>query len=91
MYQRGRVIELFFCVFYLVKAHHFLNLTFVNEQNMKGPEKELHQLGAFGELNALFPGIEVHIDFVGPAIPQERLVAHCNIGFSVSSFCTIWE
>nr|XP_027097641.1 zinc finger MYND domain-containing protein 15-like isoform X7 [Coffea arabica] len=37
-----------------------------------GPEKELQQLGAFGELIALFPGAGVRIDFVGPAIPQER-------------------
>ena len=46
---------------------------------MKGPEKELQQLGAFGELIALFPGAGVRIDFVGPAIPQERLVTHCNV------------
>ncbi|CAI9092841.1 OLC1v1028182C1 [Oldenlandia corymbosa var. corymbosa] len=37
-----------------------------------GPEKELHQLAAFGELYALFPGVDVHICFVGPEIPQER-------------------
>ncbi|KAI5649852.1 hypothetical protein M9H77_35857 [Catharanthus roseus] len=37
-----------------------------------GPEKELHQLAAFSELHALFPGVEVRIDFVGPAIPQVR-------------------
>ncbi|XAR65006.1 hypothetical protein NMG60_11008939 [Bertholletia excelsa] len=37
-----------------------------------GPDKELHQLAAFGELRALFPGVEVHIELVGPAIPQFR-------------------
>ncbi|KAI4314263.1 hypothetical protein L6164_027190 [Bauhinia variegata] len=35
-----------------------------------GPEKELLQLAVFGELQALFPGIHVHIDLVGPAIPE---------------------
>lgn len=37
-----------------------------------GPEKELHQLAVFGELLALFPGVQVHIELVGPAIPQYR-------------------
>lgn len=37
-----------------------------------GPEKELLQLAAFGELLALFPGVQVHIEFIGPAIPQQR-------------------
>ncbi|CAA0833685.1 zinc ion binding [Striga hermonthica] len=31
-----------------------------------------HQLAVFGELQALFPGVKVHIDLVGPAIPQIR-------------------
>lgn len=34
-----------------------------------GPDKELAQLSVFGELNALFPGVQVHIELVGPAIP----------------------
>ncbi|KAK6160132.1 hypothetical protein DH2020_003513 [Rehmannia glutinosa] len=33
-----------------------------------GPEKELLQLAVFGELQANFPGVQVHIDLVGPAI-----------------------
>ncbi|XP_057948516.1 uncharacterized protein LOC131144125 isoform X2 [Malania oleifera] len=37
-----------------------------------GPDKELLQLAAFGELYALFPGVQVHIEFVGPAVPQYR-------------------
>ncbi|KAL6571750.1 hypothetical protein OROHE_002619 [Orobanche hederae] len=37
-----------------------------------GPEKELLQLAVFGELQALFPGVQVHIDLVGPAIPHLR-------------------
>ncbi|GAV78906.1 zf-MYND domain-containing protein [Cephalotus follicularis] len=37
-----------------------------------GPEKELYQLAVFRELSALFPGIQVHIELVGPAIPEHR-------------------
>ncbi|KAJ8569862.1 hypothetical protein K7X08_006439 [Anisodus acutangulus] len=37
-----------------------------------GPEKELHQLAVFSELNAVFPDVQIHIDLVGPAIPEER-------------------
>ncbi|XP_051122037.1 uncharacterized protein LOC127245292 isoform X2 [Andrographis paniculata] len=37
-----------------------------------GPEKELLQLAVFGELQALFPGVKVHIDLIGPAIPNHR-------------------
>jgi len=39
---------------------------------MEGPEKELLQLVVFGELLALFPGVDIHIELVGPAIPPER-------------------
>ncbi|XP_021731169.1 zinc finger MYND domain-containing protein 15-like isoform X2 [Chenopodium quinoa] len=37
-----------------------------------GPDKELIQLAVFGELLALIPDYDVHIDFVGPAIPDCR-------------------
>ncbi|XP_060214409.1 uncharacterized protein LOC132641428 isoform X4 [Lycium barbarum] len=37
-----------------------------------GPEKELHQLAVFSELHAVFPDVRIHIDLVGPAIPEER-------------------
>ncbi|XP_042510199.1 zinc finger MYND domain-containing protein 15 isoform X2 [Macadamia integrifolia] len=37
-----------------------------------GPDTELLQLAVFGELRALFPGIQIHIDLVGPAVPQFR-------------------
>ncbi|XP_057507945.1 uncharacterized protein LOC130790896 isoform X1 [Actinidia eriantha] len=37
-----------------------------------GPDKELSQLAVFGELIALLPGVQVHLEFVGPAIPQHR-------------------
>ncbi|KAL3511246.1 hypothetical protein ACH5RR_030647 [Cinchona calisaya] len=55
-----------------------------------GPDKELCQLGAFGELNALFPGVEVRIDFVGPAIPQERdreRIDLCSYGQCIETDC----
>ncbi|XP_010272096.1 PREDICTED: zinc finger MYND domain-containing protein 15 isoform X2 [Nelumbo nucifera] len=37
-----------------------------------GPDKELLQLAGFAELHALFPGIQVHMELVGPAVPQFR-------------------
>ncbi|XP_058772352.1 uncharacterized protein LOC131646284 [Vicia villosa] len=37
-----------------------------------GPEKELLQLAVFGELQALFPGVHIHLELVGPAIPPQR-------------------
>ncbi|GAB2214154.1 hypothetical protein Drorol1_Dr00018494 [Drosera rotundifolia] len=51
-----------------------------------GPERELFQLAVFSELLALLPSYEVHIDFVGPAVPQQRdgekmtlySYAHCD-------------
>ncbi|GER54855.1 zinc ion binding [Striga asiatica] len=46
-----------------------------------GPEKELHQLAVFGELQALFPGVKIHIDLIGPAIPQFSLLT------SLDSIC----
>jgi hypothetical protein len=39
----------------------------------EGPEKELHQLAVFGELRALFPGVHIYIELVGPAVPKSRL------------------
>lgn len=36
-----------------------------------GPEKELLQLSVFAELLALFPGVTIHIELVGPRIPEE--------------------
>ncbi|XP_048318969.2 uncharacterized protein LOC107435276 isoform X9 [Ziziphus jujuba] len=37
-----------------------------------GPEKELQQLAVFAELHALFPDVHVHMELIGPAIPQSR-------------------
>lgn len=39
----------------------------------EGPEKELYQLAVFGELRALFPGVRIYIELVGPAVPKSRL------------------
>lgn len=50
---------------------------------MVGPEKELLQLAVFGELRTLFPGVHIHIELVGPAVPPQRsdhlLIRHCSI------------
>ncbi|KAI4378632.1 hypothetical protein MLD38_016086 [Melastoma candidum] len=35
-----------------------------------GPEKELLQMAAFGELRALFPDVQVNIDIIGPDVPM---------------------
>ncbi|KAG6429627.1 hypothetical protein SASPL_107679 [Salvia splendens] len=47
---------------------------FANELRIHylGPERELLQLVIFGELQALFPGVKLYIDLVGPAIPNVR-------------------
>lgn len=37
-----------------------------------GPERELDQLPVFAELLALLPSVEIHIEFVGPAVPEWR-------------------
>ncbi|KAG0611898.1 hypothetical protein M758_7G174300 [Ceratodon purpureus] len=37
-----------------------------------GPERELDQLAVFAELLALLPSLEIHIEFVGPAVPEAR-------------------
>lgn len=50
---------------------------------MKGPEKELLQLAVFGELLALFPGVHIHIDLVGPAIHSQRSDALLISNYSV--------
>lgn len=42
---------------------------------VEGPEKELLQLAVFGELLALLPGVGIHIELVGPAIPSQRFDA----------------
>ncbi|KAK9113933.1 hypothetical protein Syun_020730 [Stephania yunnanensis] len=37
-----------------------------------GPDKELCQLSVFKELHALFPDLKLHIELIGPAVPQFR-------------------
>ena len=49
-----------------VALDHYLNFI------LKGPGRELLQLAIFGELQALFPGVKLYIDLVGPAIPNVR-------------------
>ncbi|XP_058080162.1 uncharacterized protein LOC131228497 isoform X2 [Magnolia sinica] len=56
-----------------------------------GPVKELLQLAVFGELHALFPGLQVHIELVGPEVPQirdgERINLY-NYAHCVDADCT---
>ncbi|KAL8138192.1 hypothetical protein V2J09_004193 [Rumex salicifolius] len=37
-----------------------------------GPDKEISQLAVFGELKALFPYHKVHIELIGPGVPEHR-------------------
>lgn len=59
-----------------------LNLSSFSCLKCEGPEKELHQLAAFGELHAVFPDVQMYIDLVGPAIPEDRF--GCTPLFHVS-------
>ncbi|KAJ8761030.1 hypothetical protein K2173_022068 [Erythroxylum novogranatense] len=55
-----------------------------------GPEKELLQLPAFGELHALFPGVRVHIELIGPAVPPQRdneKIDICNYAYCLDENC----
>ncbi|PWA97060.1 Zinc finger, MYND-type [Artemisia annua] len=56
-----------------------------------GPERELHQLAVFGELHALLPGVQVHIDFVGPSVPHDRdgeTAGLCNYAHCMEVNCS---
>ncbi|XP_023732215.3 uncharacterized protein LOC111880033 isoform X1 [Lactuca sativa] len=56
-----------------------------------GPEREVYQLAVFGELHALLPGVRVHIDFVGPAIPHDRdgeTITLCSYAHCIESNCS---
>nr|GFA20023.1 zinc finger MYND domain-containing protein 15 isoform X1 [Tanacetum cinerariifolium] len=55
------------------------------------PERELHQLAVFGELHALLPGVQLHIDFVGPSVPYDRdgeTVGLCNYAHCMEVNCS---
>lgn len=55
-----------------------------------GPEKELLQLSVFSELHALFPNTSVHIELVGPSIPQHRdgeRIELCNYAHCLDRDC----
>ncbi|XP_051216028.1 uncharacterized protein [Lolium perenne] len=62
-------------------GHATLNIHYL------GPEKELLQLAVFAELLALFPGVHLRIELVGPAVPRSRdgevvnisSYAHCSV------------
>ncbi|CAN1311158.1 Zinc finger MYND domain-containing protein 15 [Linum perenne] len=54
-----------------------------------GPEKELSQLAAFGELRALFPDVLLHVELIGPAIPESRFykIAFRSYGEKIDMDC----
>ncbi|KAJ4711195.1 zinc finger MYND domain-containing protein 15-like [Melia azedarach] len=55
-----------------------------------GPEKELLQLAVFGELRALFPGVQMHMELIGPEIPPHRdgeKIDLCNYAHCSDSDC----
>ncbi|KAJ6771280.1 ZINC ION BINDING PROTEIN [Salix koriyanagi] len=57
-----------------------------------GPEKELLQLPSFGELLALFPGVQIHIEFIGPAIPRQRdgkKISLCSYAHCLDADCIL--
>ncbi|GKC53029.1 hypothetical protein Tco_1075774, partial [Tanacetum coccineum] len=52
---------------------------------------ELHQIAAFGELHALLPGVQLHIDFVGPSVPYDRdgeTIALCSYADCMEVNCS---
>lgn len=51
-----------------------LNFGAIDELNIHylGPDKELSQLAVFSELRAIFSGIRVRLELVGPAVPENR-------------------
>ncbi|KAF9614406.1 hypothetical protein IFM89_018551 [Coptis chinensis] len=56
-----------------------------------GPERELLQLAVFAELQALFPGLQIHIELIGPAIPKSRdgeKIDLCSYCHCLESGCT---
>lgn len=50
------------------------------------PDKELYQLAIFGELKALFPSIQLHIELVGLAVPQFRFILDATLLCNFISF-----
>ncbi|MBA0828759.1 hypothetical protein Goarm_013397 [Gossypium armourianum] len=70
-------------------AHVVVSLLLLDFQP-SGPEKELLQLAVFGELRALFPGVFVQIELIGPAVPHHRFVlplVFAEIALLVSLYC----
>ena len=83
MLRLGNIKNSFMCLFSNDKfVDHPYNITNVLLKLLllTGPEKELLQLAVFAELHALFPGVHVHLELVGPAIPQHRSVSALHNG-----------
>lgn len=57
---------------WLVFSCSSISAVLLLDLNFSGPEQELLQLPVFGELRALFPGVQVHMEIIGPEIPPNR-------------------
>jgi len=54
------------------KIYYFFAISSSTRKCLKGPEKELPQLAAFGELHPQSPGVQIHTELVRPEVPQSR-------------------
>lgn len=61
---------------WLVFSCSSISAVLLHDLNFSGPEQELLQLPVFGELHALFPGVQVHMEIIGPEIPPNRSVVN---------------
>jgi hypothetical protein len=55
-----------------------------------GPQKELGQLGVFAELQALFPGLRIYVDLIGPDVPQHmdgEMISLCRYSPCMGKEC----
>ncbi|XP_078181999.1 zinc ion binding protein isoform X1 [Carex rostrata] len=56
----------------LSEAGNELHIHYLDSSSCEGPEREIQQIPVFSELTALLPGVNIHIEFVGPAVPLSR-------------------
>lgn len=61
---------------WLVFSCSSISVVLLHDLSFSGPEQELLQLPVFGELRALFPGVQVHMEIIGPEIPAHRSVVN---------------
>ncbi|XP_010552626.1 PREDICTED: zinc finger MYND domain-containing protein 15 [Tarenaya hassleriana] len=81
-------------VYHAMQAVGLRNLTSQNSNEVcihyLGPQKELGQLGVFAELQALFPGVRILVELVGPDVPLYRdgeKISLCSFAPCVEENC----